>query len=336
VSSVHDLSDGPAVLAGTAALARRALDRYSLSPRARVGLLSVSENATYLVEDEDADFVGVLRVHRRGYHTREAIRSELAWLEALRRDRVVRTPRVIAASDGAPVVTVASPDRVAARECVMFQWLPGREPSDNALVETFAELGALTARMHRHARVWRRPPWFSRFHWNYDAALGEESRWGRWQDGVGLGEQEHALLGRLAETLRTRLERFGRGPERYGLIHADLRLANLLVDGPRVGVIDFDDCGFGWYLYDLAAALSFMEHDPRVPTMIDSWLAGYRTVLALPAEDAAEAWTFVMFRRLLLVAWISSHSAAEIAGRLGADYTRGTCELAERYLSAFG
>jgi hypothetical protein len=42
----------------------------------------------------------------------------------------------------------------------------------------------------------------------------------------------------------------------------------------------------------------------------------------------------VMLRRLLLVAWIGSHHQfATEAAELGAPFTAGTCELAERYLS---
>jgi hypothetical protein len=40
-----------------------------------------------------------------------------------------------------------------------------------------------------------------------------------------------------------------------------------------------------------------------------------------------------MFRRLLLLAWIGSHQGVDIAAELGAGYTRGTCDLAETYLS---
>src|SRR5690606_5257993 len=170
------------------------------------------------------------------------------------------------------------------------------------------------------------PASFTRFHWDYDAALGATSRWGRWRDGVGVTGEAARLLDRLDRELRARLARYGTSTERYGLIHADLRLANLLVDGRDLGVIDFDDCGFGWYMYDLAAAVSFIEHDPRVPELIDAWARGYRTVLELPAEDEAEAWTFIMFRRLLLVAWVGSHQGADIARTLGAAYTDGTCE----------
>jgi Ser/Thr protein kinase RdoA (MazF antagonist) len=326
----HDLSAGGGVLDRVQATARTAARRYGL-PGAEVTLINVSENATFRVDDPRTGFRAVLRVHRLGYHSTAAIRSELAWLEALREEAGVRTPEVLRAPDGSQVLTVPGEPP---RECVMFEFLPGAEPSEDRLVEGFERLGATTARMHRHARSWRRPAAFTRFHWDYDAALGEESRWGRWRDGLGMDPEALAVLGRLAEELRGRLRRFGRDAGRYGLIHADLRPANLLVagDGPP-SVIDFDDCGFGWYLYDLAAALSFAEHRPEVPEMIDAWLRGYRTVLGLPTEDEAEVWTFVMFRRLLLVAWIGSHAGVETAAELGAGYTRGTCELAERYLA---
>lgn len=148
-----------------------------------------------------------------------------------------------------------------------------------------------------------------------------------------MDREARAVLSRLEAELRRRLARYGTGPDRYGLIHADLRLANLLVDDATgISVIDFDDCGFGWYLYDLGAALSFIEHHPDVPLMVDSWLRGYRSVLDLPKEDEDEVWTFILFRRLLLVAWIGTHTGVDIARELGAGYTAGTCELAERYL----
>jgi Ser/Thr protein kinase RdoA (MazF antagonist) len=141
------------------------------------------------------------------------------------------------------------------------------------------------------------------------------------------------VLARLDEALRARLGAFGQGPERYGLVHADTRLANLLVYAGSVSVIDFDDCGFSWYLYDLGTSVSFFEHSPEVPGLVDSWLTGYRRAARLSAPDEAEIWTFIMFRRLLLLAWIGSHQGVDIAVELGAGYTRGSCDLAESYLS---
>jgi Ser/Thr protein kinase RdoA (MazF antagonist) len=331
----HDLSAGGDVLDQVAACAREALRLHGCHPDASAELISVSENATFLVRDPDAG-PSVLRVHRLGYHTQPEIESELAWMEALRAEAGVLTPRVLPAADGRRVVTVGP--QAALRHCVRFEFMPGTEPGGEpggrVTGRHFEELGEITARMHRHARVWPRPPWFTRFHWDWPAAFGAQARWGRWQDGIGVGPAERHVLGRLEQVLRARLTAFGRRPERYGLVHADTRLANLLVHRGSVAVIDFDDCGFSWYLYDLAAAVSFFEHSPDVPALIDSWLTGYRRAGQLPAADEAEIWTFILFRRLLLVAWIGSHRAAGAAAELGAGYTRDSCDLAESYLSS--
>ena len=333
--SVHDLSAGGDVMDRVAACARAALRRYDGHPDASVELLNVSENATFLVSDPD-NGPSVLRVHRLGYHTEREIASELAWMDALRAEAGVRTPRVLPAADGRRVLTVAEHGS-RERHCVRFEFLPGTEPAGDGQGELadrhFEELGELTARMHRHARGWSRPAWFSRFHWDYAAAFGDQARWGRWQDGIGVGPAERRVLARLDEALHARLKAFGQGPERYGLVHADTRLANLLVHQGSVSVIDFDDCGFSWYLYDLGTTVSFFEHSPEVPGLVDSWLTGYRRAGRLPAGDAAEIWTFIMFRRLLLLAWIGTHQVVDVAAQLGAGYTQGTCDLAESYLS---
>ena len=184
----HDLSAGGDVMDRVRGCAQDALAAYGGHPDASVELLNVSENATFLVCDPAAG-TSVLRVHRLGYHTEQEIASELAWMDALRAEAGVRTPRVLPAADGRRVVTV--PERAtgstgstgatgsgpAERHCVRFEFLPGAEPGaepagpgeEAALTSGhFAELGEITARMHRHARSWPRPPWFTRFHWDYE------------------------------------------------------------------------------------------------------------------------------------------------------------------------
>lgn len=333
----HDLSDA-AVAEQLDPVARRALTEYGVAPDAELTLLNVSENATFAVDDPGTGQRTVLRVHRHGYHDAPAIESELAWLDALRNDTGIRTPRVLPTADGRRLLSLPEDRHRDPRHVVHFEFLPGAEPtpSGERLPQSFELLGAITARMHDHALRWRRPAGFKRFSWDYDAAFGVEHRWGRWQDGMAVGAEEREVLGRLDGVLSRRLAGFGAGPHRFGLVHADLRLANLLEDGDQTYVIDFDDCGWGWFLYDFGTAVSFFEHDPRVPELTDAWVRGYRTVRTLPAEDEAELPTFVMMRRLLLVAWIGSHAGTELAREMGEDYTAGSCALAEDYLSRFG
>lgn len=266
----------------------------------------------------------------------QAIESELDWIAALAAGGVVETPAVIRARDGRRVVEVAAPDGSDTRNVVLFDWLAGVAPAAED-VASFGRLGAITARLHAHARAWPRPAGFTRFRWDIDTMLGAEPRWGRWQDGLGVDREAGALLERLAATLRRRLEAYGAGPDRFGLVHADLRLANLLVDGDRSAVIDFDDAGLSWFMYDWGTAISFIEHHPNVPELQAAWLEGYRSVAPLEPADEAALPTFAMLRRLLLVAWIGSHHTyAPEAAELGPAFTAGTCLLAERYLSTHG
>lgn len=317
-------------------VARSALSCYELPSGTAVSLLNLSENATYKVEAPGGRR-WALRIHRDGYHSRTAIASELAWLMDLRQTGVVATPVPVKGRDGEIIQDVDHPRLVRPRHVVMSQWETGTEPGiGEDLSGPFEVLGEVTARMHVHARQWHRPSWFTRLTWDFDTALGEgKPHWGRWRDGVGMDAAKEKLVGRTVDLIGKRLMAYGKGPERFGLIHCDLRLANLLMDGNTVKAIDFDDCGFGWYMYDAATPVSFYEHEPQVPSLIESWKTGYRKVLALPKADEIEIPTFVMLRRILLVAWVASHIEAEFPRSLGAGFTEGTAGLCEDYLTRF-
>ncbi len=152
----------------------------------------------------------------------------------------------------------------------------------------------LTARMHLHSRQWRRPECFERLTWDFETSIGNTPHWGRWQDGMGFDAGKARAVRQDRRSHRQPTELYGKGQERFGLIHCDLRLANLLVDGKTVKVIDFDDSGFGWFMYDAATPVSFYEHDPKVPDLIAAWLKGYKSVSDIAREDEEEIPTFVM------------------------------------------
>jgi len=314
-------------------LATAALRHWDLPDSVAVRLINLSENATYSVTASTGQR-WALRIHRAGYHSAAAIASELAWLQDLRRTQVAVTPKPVAGRNGEVIQVIGHPRMARPRHIVLSDWELGAEPGiDQDLTGAFAVLGEATARMHRHSRNWPRPAGFVRPVWNFETALGESNpHWGRWRDGIGVDPTKADLFVRTTRVIEKRLAAYGQGPERFGLIHCDLRLANLLIDGETVKVIDFDDCGFGWFMYDAATPVSFYEHEPQVPDLIEAWKAGYRRVLTLPAADEAEIPTFIMLRRLLLVAWIGSHAETDLAKSMGLPYTEGTVGLCEAYL----
>ena len=317
-------------------LAIAATANYDLPGRLAVNLINLSENATYKVEAPDRRR-WALRIHRDGYHSRTAIASELAWLTDLRQTGVVATPVPVKGRDGEIIQDIDHPRLPRPRHVVLSEWETGAEPGiGEDLSGPFEMLGEVTARMHVHARQWQRPPWFTRLTWDFETSLGDRNpHWGRWRNGMGMDAAKEKLFGRTVELIGKRLAAYGKDVERFGLIHCDLRLANLLVDGKSVKVIDFDDCGFGWYMYDAATPVSFYEHEPQVPDLLESWKKGYRRVIELKPGDETEIPTFIMLRRLLLVAWIGSHSETELAKSMGLPYTEGTIGLCEDYLRGY-
>jgi Ser/Thr protein kinase RdoA (MazF antagonist) len=318
--------------------AAKLVSRYDLSPDTVVSLLHQSENTMLLVDDKAERRKLVLRVHsqRLAYHTAPSIASELQWITALRSETDVETPEVVPARNGTLVQTLSAAELDQPRHAVMFTFLEGSEPAEDALVQGFERLGEITARMHQHAALWQPPASFTRHNWACDTIFGERPLWGRWQDGMGVNKEALSILGRLTQTVERRIAHLGQDRKRYGLIHADMRLANLLVDSERTKVIDFDDCGFSWYIYDLATALSFLEARPFVPDLIASWIKGYRKVATLSRDIEDEIPTFIMLRRMAEIAWLGTRRHLRFAQSLGAGFTSDSCHLAEDYLRRYG
>ncbi|NJM84188.1 MAG: phosphotransferase [Tabrizicola sp.] len=304
---------------------RPLLPLYGVPREAPLRLLNQSENATWMAGADQL----VLRVHRHGYHRKEEIASELCWLQALQGVDGLRC--VAPVPDKAGTVL----QEQAGRFVVAFQPIPGREVQvADDLHGWFGALGEISARLHLQARNWARPPGFTRKRWDVETILGPDPHWGRWRDAPGLDPAGAAVLDRLAADLAHRLWAYGTAPGRFGLIHADLRLANLMIDQGSLWAIDFDDCGFGWWMYDLAAAVSFIETDPRLPDLMALWCEGYARIAPLAAEDRAVLPVMVMLRRVLLTAWIGSRADSDTAQALGGpDYTAGTVMLADRFLA---
>jgi Ser/Thr protein kinase RdoA (MazF antagonist) len=324
----------PEVVAELERMVAAALPQWSLSPRTAVSVLNLSENATFALSDPADGRELVLRVHRVGYSSPAEIRSELAWIEALRQERVVETATPVPGRDGELLQTLSSQSGEPSRNAVAFARLPGAAPDPAAdAARWFDRLGELTARMHRHARGWGLPPGFRRKRWDLDSMVGPAAFWGSWRDAIGLTPRGSAIIEAALQLIDGRLARYGSRPDRFGLVHADLHLANLLVHDSQLRIIDFDDCGFSWFMYDFATAVSFIEHQPNVPELLAAWTAGYRRVAILSDEDLAEIPSFVILRRILLSAWFASHSEVPMAQQMAQSYTDGTVELAEQLLS---
>lgn len=297
----------------------------------QVTLITVSENATFLVREHGRP-VAVTRVARPGYMADPAaFESEVAWVAALGADGAAEVPTGLRSRQGTYAVDVSAQDGHR-WTCVTFGYVPGSILEDIAdPVPYYAQIGRTTAELHEHAAAWVPPTGFTRHSWELADMVGPGARWGRWED-ADLDDGALALLGRAQRAALDALADVPRTPAHRGLIHADLRPSNIMIDGDVLTVIDFDDCGYGWFAYDFASALTFMEHVPYADAMAKEWLAGYAEVRPLDVLDVRRACALSMVRRLQMLGWTTTHREDALPPELWAAQPEGTVQVAEAYL----
>lgn len=247
-----------------------------------------------------------LRLHRPGYQSLGAIRSELWWMQAL-------------AQAGLPVpmpVPTVSGDLVfdgTGRVATVIGWIEGAALGEAGLPlagsvseqsKQFTAIGALMARMHNATDALALPEWFTRPRWDLGGLLGGSPVWGKFWESPALTYAERRLVldarDRATDVLRDFKDQGGD----FGLIHADVLRENVLFSGKTGSIIDFDDCGFGFRMYDFATLASQNEDEPHYADLMAAAVDGYRGKRALPKADVALLPLFVMLRRFASMGWV--------------------------------
>jgi Ser/Thr protein kinase RdoA (MazF antagonist) len=300
-----------------------------VGPSAKLTCIRHGENTTYRVDGASRSIA--LRIARPGYQTTAAIRSEIAWMDALREDGI-QTPAAVPGRDGDVVqelVTRNGDVQVA----VAFEWIDGVPLPDVDGLDAWNQLGEIMARIHDHAGSWDAPSGFMRPAWDADALVGDSPRWGTPCPSGVWAEDDRALILAAREAARNRLASLADSPQRFGLIHADLGFENVLVRrGGATVVIDFDDSGPSWHLYDLASVLYPLEGSPSFGERRDALVDGYRRVRGLADEELAELPTFLMCRRLATLGWTFSRSETAHAQRQRSRRLRTSPGAARKFL----
>ncbi len=307
---------------GQAALAQFGLDRAGLR------LLRHEHNTTFRVDADDATFV--LRIHRQGVHGPDTIRSELAWLGALTTDTDLGVPEPVAARDGSPVVLVAGPDGLEPLAAVLFRWQPGRFVDERLTPRHLRQVAMLQAGLQLHAARWVRPAGLVRPRVDALTSAAKRASTAPSADSPGphptaddadaclslvdelLARSDTAIVERALRVVWATTGEITDPPGASGLIHADLHYENFLFHDGRARAIDFDDCGWGAPLYDLAVTLWELEEREQYAALRDALLEEYAHHLPLPANHHDHLNALFLLRRVQMLMWFleSRHHAA--------------------------
>lgn len=265
-------------------------------------LIRARENAVYEMRLRDGARAA-LRLHRTGYQGAAAIRSELWWCAELARAGLA-VPTPLPASGGDLLVTLST-----GRFASVLGWVEG-EPLGMAgvpLPGTDAQqqdwhfaLGRLIAQVHQATDALILPADFTRPGWDIDGLVGDAPFWGRFWDHPFATTEQAARLRAAREFLRERLMVYADQGGDFGLIHADVLRENILVNEGSLSLIDFDDAGLGFRLYDLGTVMSQNQAQENRVALRNALIAGYAT---LRPVDAKMVDVFTLARCCASVGW---------------------------------
>jgi Ser/Thr protein kinase RdoA (MazF antagonist) len=319
-------------------IAHVALTRYGLDD---VDLHFVKYRENYVFRAECGGEAFAVRLHRPGLHSVAEVRTELAYLHALRQ-LGFPVPEPVQTRDGELICLVA--DGTGGEVQVdLLRWVAGASPlgdvgealdgTSRLTPEDFHRLGIMAATLHNHTERLGRLPGFSRAAWDVAGLVGEHALWGDPLALHVLSAADRALLTGAVACLAADLVELGTGPDVYGVIHADLTPENILVRDEELVLIDFDDFGEGWHLFELATVLFFYRPHPRFPEFVDAVIAGYRTQRSLDARHL-RLWTGMLLARgLTYLGWAAQRRGEETSAFVSEHVTPVVLALAQDFLS---
>jgi Ser/Thr protein kinase RdoA (MazF antagonist) len=293
-------------------LAVTALEAYGLNG-ARLTFLRYFANITYRVDVPDPNPHGddpgpyvpnryLLRVLVTNHW--EIAKGEMTWLAALSQEAGLPVPEPVPTPEGELLTRIATPGVPEGRLVSLMRWVDGRRLTTGFRPRHFRAWGQMVARLHAFATGWQPPEGFDRFVWDWEGLLG----------GRGFGCTVEELVASMPEHLqgpfqivsqeaRAVMEALGKGSDAYGLIHGDMYLENVLFKDGEVVPIDFEDCGFGYWLSDIAVALSQKPWTEEWYWQRSAFLEGYAQVRTLPESQLRHLDLFVAVDSAIAVLW---------------------------------
>jgi Ser/Thr protein kinase RdoA (MazF antagonist) len=296
-------------------LAITAIETYGLED-ARLSFVQYFENIIYRVDlpcasgsitDGDPYLSNrfLLRIH--AISNADAIASELTWLAALNQEAGLPVPAPVMTPVGKLLTTIFTPGIPNGRVVSLMHWLDGRRYHKGLGAKHLTALGQVVARLHDFSAGWQPPANFSRPHWDWNSQLGGSMfRHPMEQIVASIPPKFREPYEFISQKAKRLMESIGKGPDAFGMIHADLYPENILFKHGRAFPIDFEDCGYGHWMWDIAIALCSWAWGANWERMRDAFWEGYSLIRALPIKQWEQLDLFVATQFATMVLWSSA------------------------------
>lgn len=89
----------------------------------------------------------------------------------------------------------------------------------------------------------------------------------------------------------------------YSMIYVDMVLDNVMVDGEWVVLLDFDDVGFGWYMFEFVIVFYFCQVYFGYLVICDVLFEGYE-VMWFGVFDWGQLLLFLFLWGMIYFGWV--------------------------------
>jgi Ser/Thr protein kinase RdoA (MazF antagonist) len=262
--------------------------------------LRASANITSIVQTQEKRQV-VLRFNPVNDRPIEHLRSELELIRRLAHNGI-RTASPLPSLMGNEIECVST--QLEDFHALAFTVLPGEHfEFDKLTLNTFREWGRALAELHAASEnlvIENRPSWATHI-CMVKEIVPKDDRW-LWSDLV---------------MLEDKLNQFAVDKARFGLIHYDFELDNILWDQGKPGIIDFDESGYYWFVADIAIALRKL-FDNRIEQInfnderFQAFMEGYRSLRQIKTEELKNIPLFLRLHNLVTYARVYRSIIGEI------------------------
>jgi Ser/Thr protein kinase RdoA (MazF antagonist) len=283
------------------AIAKQTLELYPLVIK-EVTLINNEYNATFKVVAEDETHYA-LRVNVNSPRSISNLKAEIAWVNFLSDYARVKVPRPISNTKGEYFTTIANSLGSSEFKCVLYSWLEGEELGDEPTLEQIRSLGVAMATLHLSSKDFKLPagaelPSFKDPMWETeDFLLSAKSV---------LEPKTQTLIAKALTVIKSEIDSLYRDHQAQ-IIHADLHGWNVMWHDGELAVFDFDDCGIGLPIQDLAVAIYYLD----TPEQDAALKEGYASVAPLPEYSESQMQMFMIQRRIILLNYLYETSNEE-------------------------
>ena len=292
-------------------IARNAVKQYNFNS-VKLEFIKHLENTTFKLSAEQGNFL--VRVYCGLQNTVQDIESEAKIIEYLSSCNYYTYQKPIY-NNSNNFVSIGEASGIS-KPVSILSWIGSPIVGNNVNdISLFEKLGKLIAHIHNELADWQIPVDFHRPTFDAGNLIGKNGAFGYANLAYKYFDRETVSLFDSVYQRLIDFEAVAVKANNFGIIHGDLHLNNVILHQNNLVPIDFDDSGYGYYIYDLAVILANYWGIPEYSEIRTNLVKGYRSIGQLSSEIENQLSLFIAARYIFIALYFAGKSQQEATFR---------------------